>query len=315
VAVLGRTTRNPIQELAIAAAGPAVNVAIVAVLVPVLWLLGEPASLMPALLRPEGASPSLVGAMQWLVGANVSLVLFNLIPAFPLDGGRMLRGLLGLAMEWSRATRFATLTGQGLAMAMGTWGVLGGQLMLVVIAVLIFFAASATDADERAHTVLSPHRVGDACNRHAIVLGESDRMSAVIGYLLTSYQPDFAVMRGPHLLGVVRRSHVLEALARTAGDLPVTAIMADCPRVSAEQSLAETRQVIAAAPSSVAAVFHGTHFVGLVSAEDIVEAETVLAFADRGSASGWGASPAPRSQPRPFWLEARPSGSGLDGRR
>jgi Zn-dependent protease len=283
VAVLGRATRQPMQELVIASAGPAVNVALIALLAPVLYLIGEPVSLLPGFLRPEGATPSLVEALHWLLGANVSLVLFNLIPAFPLDGGRMLRGLLGLVMEWPQATRWATTTGQTLAMGMGTLGVLGGQLTLVLIAVMIFFAASATDADERAHAVLSTERVGDACNRHAITLGEADRVSTVIRYLLTSYQPDFAVLRGPRLLGVVRRSQVIEALVHRTGDPPVTAIMTDCATVSADGSLADTRRLLEESRASVAAVFHDGHFVGLVSAEDIAEAETVLAFVRAGS--------------------------------
>jgi CBS domain-containing protein len=198
----------------------------------------------------------------------------------------MLRGLLGLVMEWPRATRWATATGQMMAVGMGTWGVMGGQLMLVLIAVMIFVAASATDADERAHTVLSTQRVGDACNRHAITLGETDRVSTVIGYLLTSYQPDFAVLRGRRLLGVVRRSDVIAALAHRAGDPPVSAIMSHCATVSADGSLADTRRVLQESPFTVAAVFHDGTFIGLVSDEDIAEAETVLAFVRARAAGG-----------------------------
>ena len=279
IAVLGRAARDPMQELVIAAAGPAVNVAIIALLAPLLYVIGEPLSAAPALLRPGGATPSLTEALHWLLGANISLVLFNLIPAFPLDGGRILRGLLGLRMEWSRATAWSTSIGQGLAMAMGAWGFMQGNLMLGIIAAMVFFAAAATNAEEQGQTVLATQQVGDACNRHAIVLSESDRVSTVIRYLLTSYQPDFAVMRGPRLLGVVRRSQVLAALAQRGGDVPVTAIMAAPTAISADQSLAETRQLLTESPSSVAAVFADSRFVGLVSAEDIAEAQAVLSFA------------------------------------
>jgi len=278
IAFLGRAARDPMQELVIAAAGPAVNVAIIALLAPLLYLVGEPLSAAPALLRPGGATPSFAEALHWLVGANISLVLFNLIPAFPLDGGRILRGLLGLRMEWSRATRWSTSIGQGLAMAMGAWGFMQGNLMFVIIAAMVFFSASAANAEEDGHTVLATQRVGDACNRHAIVLSESDRVSTVISYLLTSYQPDFAVMRGHRLLGVVRRSHVLAALAKREGDAPVSALMVNTVLVSADQSLAETRHLLAESPASVAAVFADSRFIGLVSAEDIAEAEAVLSF-------------------------------------
>ena len=278
VALLSRSARDPMQELVIAAAGPAVNVVIIALLAPVLFLIGEPLSAAPALLRPGGATPSLAEALHWLLGANISLVLFNLIPAFPLDGGRILRGLLGLRMEWSRATQWSTAIGQGLAMAMGAWGFMEGRLMLVIIAAMVFFAASATSAEEQGHTVLATQRVGDACNRDAIVLRESDPVSTVSRYLLTSYQPDFAVMRGPHLLGVVRRSQVLAALASRDSDAPVARFMVTPVLVSADLSLAETRQLLAESRAAVAAVFANAHFLGLVSAEDIAEAQTVLSF-------------------------------------
>lgn len=279
IAFLGRATRHPVQELVIAAAGPAVNVAIIVLLVPVLALLDEPFSLAPAMLRPDHATLSLGQALQWLVGANVSLILFNLIPAFPLDGGRMLRGALGLFADWSTATRWATGVGRGLALAMGAWGVITGQFMLVLIAVIIFAAAGQTAADERSHAVLSTQLVGDACNRHAIVLGEDDRVGTVTRYLLTSYQPDFAVLRGGQFLGVVRRSHVLQALARQSGDRRVTEIMAGCPAVPAYLTLDDTRRVLGEAGTAVAAVFDEHGFVGLVSLEDIAEAESILAFA------------------------------------
>ena len=205
IAFLGRPTRHPMQELVIAAAGPAVNVAIVAILLPLLYLLDEPFHLAPAFLHPQAEALTFGEALRWLVSANVSLVLFNMIPAFPLDGGRILRGALGLWFDWPRATRWATRTGQVLAVGMGAWGLLTGQLMLLVVAALIFFSASSTQIEERAHGVLSTRFVGDACNRHAIALNEHDRLSTVTRYLLTSYQPDFAVLRGNDLLGVVPR--------------------------------------------------------------------------------------------------------------
>ncbi len=293
IALLGRATRRPIEELVIAAAGPAVNVLIVALLAPVVWLAGDGRiDLTPALLRPDGATPSVLEAVQWLAGANIGLVLFNMIPAFPLDGGRILRGFLGLLTDWSRATRWATATGQILAMGMGGWGLMSGQLMLVLLSAIIFMSASSTAAEERGHAVLSSHRVGDACNRHALVLSEHERVSTVISYILTSYQPDFAVVRGAQLLGVVRRAHVVHSLALRAGDPEVATIMSPVPRVDARHSLADVRQALAEAGAPVAAVFDRATFIGLVSLEDIAEAETVLAFTRQDLPPGGSIRPA-----------------------
>ncbi|MEQ1728275.1 MAG: hypothetical protein ABL982_07820 [Vicinamibacterales bacterium] len=177
-------------------------------------------------------------------------------------------------------------------MGMGGWGLMSGQLMLVLLSAIIFFSATSTAAEERGYTVLSSHRVGDACNRHALVLSEHERVSTVISYILTSYQPDFAVIRGAELLGVVRRAQVLRSLALQSGDPAVASIISPVPHVDARRSLADVRQALSESGSPVAAVFDRALFIGLVSLEDIAEAETVLAFAQRGTPSAPGVRPA-----------------------
>jgi Zn-dependent protease len=277
VALLGRNPRNALQELVIAAAGPLVNVLIVGALIPVLALLGEPITWSGAHLGPRpGIELTVHEALRWLVGVNVSLVLFNLIPAFPLDGGRILRGLLGLGMDWTQATRWATRVGQVLAVAMGVFGFMTGQLTLAIIALLVFSAAGATHAEERGREVLAFARAGDACNRHAITLGERDHTNKVARYLLTSYQPDFAVMRGGELLGVVLRRDVLGRLAHGKGGLPVTDAMTRCPRVSATATLADVRSILDEQDAFVVAVFDGDRYLGLISRDDLHEAELIL---------------------------------------
>lgn len=293
VALLARATRQPVQELVIAAAGPAVNVVIAALLAAALWLLGEPVGVTPAFLRPDGAEPGVLEAMRWLLSSNIGLVLFNMIPAFPLDGGRILRGALGLVTDWTHATRWAARTGQAFAAAGGAYALATGQLMLGLIALMVFMSAGASLAEEEGHTVLATRPVGEACNRQAIRLVEGDRLGTVVRHLLTSYQPDFPVMRGTELVGVVRRSHVLQVVARQ-GDAPVTAAMTGCPAVPGHWSLAETRQLMAETGSPVAAVYERETFVGLVSLDDIAEAELVLASAPRTGLAG---GPASRQAP------------------
>lgn len=286
IAFLGRAVRNPVEELVIAAAGPAVNVAILAFLLPVCWLAGVTPAAFAGLASPGTTQPSLLYGLAWLASANIGLVLFNLIPAFPLDGGRMLRGALGLVTDWTRATEWATATGRYLAVAMGVWAIATGHVMLALVAVLIFTSASSTAAEERGRTVLSSHAVGAACNRHALVLGPNDRVSTVVSYLLTSYQPDFAVVSGARLRGVVRRTQVVEALAMRGGELPVSAIMRQCPSVEAHLTLAEVRGVLQESMTTVAAVYDRGHFSGLVSLDDIDEAELVLASQRLGRIGG-----------------------------
>jgi len=283
VAALARNPSKPLHELLIAAAGPAVNVVLAVVLSLMLGLHAAWHELSPEhLLKAFGAGPSLVIALIWLLNANIFLVLFNLIPAFPMDGGRILRGLLGFVTDWGRATRIAAVTGQVIAVGMFLFAIFGGQVMLGIIAAFIFLAAGSTYAEEQARSVLSTWRVGDAYNKHALTLTEHDRVSRVVDYLLTSYQPDFAVLRGRELVGVVRRDKALEALRTLPVDTTVDRLMLrDVPRIPAEPPLDTVTERMREAECRVAAVYHGSHFAGLVSADDLAEAHLVLTFVGR----------------------------------
>jgi CBS domain-containing protein len=130
--------------------------------------------------------------------------------------------------------------------------------------------------------VLVTLKVGDAYNKHALTLEIGDRVSTVVGYILTSYQPDFAVMQGGKLLGIVRRDDVLRALAGNTQDAYVTGIMhRDVVRVDATATLDQVRQTMAEQTARVVAVYDGETYLGLVSMEDIAEAFAVIAFLQR----------------------------------
>lgn len=143
VAQLDREPNRPLHELVIAAAGPAVNVVIAIALVAVLLLASAAVGVSPMGLLMSSPRVSVPSALAWLLQANIALVLFNLIPAFPLDGGRIFRATLGFFMPWYRATRIAGTVGQALAVALGLFAIFTGQIFLTLIAVLVFASASA----------------------------------------------------------------------------------------------------------------------------------------------------------------------------
>ena len=155
LARLERMPRKPIQELVIALAGPAVNVAIAAAIFAGLHLAGG----IRAMLVSANivASPFLVQLM-W---ANVALVIFNLLPAFPMDGGRVLRALLALRMPYLRATEIAAGIGQALAIVLGIIGFsAGGMHMLMFVALFVFLAARSEVQMVRARTMAEQHMRG-----------------------------------------------------------------------------------------------------------------------------------------------------------
>ncbi|MDA1028530.1 MAG: site-2 protease family protein [Bacteroidetes bacterium] len=134
VARLARMPREPKQEFMIAIAGPAVNLAIAGVLFVLGSVLGATLSAASS-LQPQA---NIISMLMWI---NLSLVAFNMIPAFPMDGGRVLRAALASQMEYRNATHIASLIGQGLALVFGIYGLFNGMWTLPLVAAFVFMAA------------------------------------------------------------------------------------------------------------------------------------------------------------------------------
>jgi Zn-dependent protease len=291
LALLSRNPTKAWHELLIAAAGPLVNVVIAAVLLLVTGtaVAAGAIDLQALQLQPASLEPSATSLLLWMIYANVALVLFNLIPAFPLDGGRIFRALLAMGLGFPRATRIASTVGQLIAIALGVYGVTSGNFALALVAVFIFLGAGQENAEGQARTMLTTLRVGDAYNRHALTLGISDRVSKVVSYILTSYQPDFAVMQSGKPIGIVTRDDVLRSLATGGGDAYVTQIMQrDIVRVDASETLDKVRETMAERGVRIAAVYSGETYLGLVSLDDMAEAYAVISFLERQRQGGQG---------------------------
>ncbi|MEW6367023.1 MAG: site-2 protease family protein [Acidobacteriota bacterium] len=281
VARMEKNPTKPLHELLIAIAGPMVNVVIAGVLLVVTGATGAVGSLdARGLVAGQPMAPSLPLLLLWLLAANVSLAVFNMIPAFPMDGGRVLRAALAMAVGFSRGTRIASTVGQVLAVGLGLFAILTGHLLLTFIAIFVFLGAGQERAEEQARTVLTTLQVGDAYNKYALTLSPGDHVSKVVDYLLTSYQPDFAVLQGSALLGVVSREDVLRALATETADVYVAGIMdREVLSVPPETPLDDLRRAMQEKGVRIAAVHSEDRYLGLVSAEDIAEAILVSAFA------------------------------------
>jgi Zn-dependent protease len=281
VALLSRNPEKAWHELLIAIAGPLVNLVIAAGLFAATGAATALGSFDGQALQQE-APPSFSSLLVWLLQANILLVVFNLIPAFPLDGGRIFRALLAMVLAPRIATRIAVAVGQFIAILLGVFGVSTGNFSLVLVAVFIFFGAGQENAEGQARTMLITKRVGDAYNRYALTLDIGDHVSKVVDYILTSYQPDFAVVQGGKLLGIVTRDDVFQALASDPRDLFVTGVMRrEFLRVPQDMMLDQVRQQMTEHKARVAAVYDGETYLGLVSVEDIGEALAVLAFQQR----------------------------------
>ena len=205
VARLERIPEAPPQELWIALAGPAVNLAIAAVLFVFLQLTHdwEPVNRLRLTAGPF---------FERLLAANVSLVLFNLIPAFPMDGGRVLRALLATRMPYLKATRTAAAIGQGFAVVFGFVGLFVNPILLA-IAVFVWFGASQEAAAAPLRRALAGSTAAGAMLTRFDTLRSADTLADAVRLSLAGAQRDFPVVEFGQVTGMLARADMLAALA------------------------------------------------------------------------------------------------------
>jgi Zn-dependent protease len=271
VARLEGELSHPTQELWMALAGPAVNVALAAVLGAVaLPLLGWRALGGLGLLWSRLNGLSLERLLVDLLAANVGLALFNLLPAFPTDGGRVLRGLLASRMGELDATRVAARVGQGLAVILGLVGLFGGGLNLAFIAVFIFAAAEQEWRGAQLKQALKQMPTPATLVRGGVALSPHDPLARAIDVTLRSDQTDFAVFDRGMLVGVLTQESVAEGFQRYGPHVMVGRVMrTDFPVAQASETLLDLQRKMQASSSSVISVIEGKRFLGLVTLEDV----------------------------------------------
>jgi Zn-dependent protease/predicted transcriptional regulator len=239
VARLQRIPEHPGQELLVALAGPAVNVVIVAAL----WIAGVrfPTDLQnPQHLIREHFLPK-------LLEVNLFLALFNLLPAFPMDGGRVLRALLAMRLPYARATRLAASVGQFMAIGFGLFGLTGGNPILLLIALFVWIGAESEAVQVEERLALRAWQVRQAMITEYHTLTPFDTLGHVVDLLLTGTQHDFPVLTDHQLAGVLTRANLLAGLARAGRDARVAdfvkteigAVEADSPLDAAVTQLRE----------------------------------------------------------------------------
>ncbi len=276
VAQMTKKPKTPAQELLIAIAGPLVNVAIAGLLVLVgaAWLGSE--GMGEAFAGVGVAAPSMVTLWALLTMSNVVLAVFNMIPALPMDGGRVLRSVLAMGVGQSRATQIAAWTARVLAAGMLGWAIFGGQPMLGLIALFVFFGAGAELAEDRLTGALAGVTVGQALNPRAVTMAPGTSLADAIGWLVRNPQPAFAVLLGDRLMGVVTRRGLVQA-AQEHGPFAYIASVMDraAPTVGPEATLTEAKAQMNAAGSPYVAVVDGDTFVGLITEVELAQQAAV----------------------------------------
>jgi Zn-dependent protease/CBS domain-containing protein len=280
VARLERMPEKPGQEIVVALAGPAVNVVIALVLMLVLGARADMGSLA-ALDSPE------TSLLAQLATLNIFLVLFNLIPAFPMDGGRVLRAVLSLWRGPVEATNIAARVGQALAFVLGFLGLLGNP-MLLFIAIFVYIAASAESQATAVQDVSRRLGVRDAMITRFETLGPQSTVAEAVECLLRTTQHEFPVVDGAGTLrGILTRNAIIKALSQTGPGTPVLDVMqADIPVVPAHGALeAALRHLQAGGHPAVAVADAEGRLMGYITPENVGEL-MMIRRADRSGTPG-----------------------------
>lgn len=217
LARLERMPDDPRQELWVALAGPAVNVVIATALFVFLQATGT--------FAPLNTITLISGSFfERLMVVNVFLVGFNMLPAFPMDGGRVLRALLAIRMDYTRATQLAANIGQGMAFLFGMVGLFFNPFLLF-IALFVWIGAGQEAAMTQMKSALGGIPLERAMITDFRTLAPSDSLARAVELLLSGTQQDFPVVDGRTVVGVLTRGDLLTALARQEQRSPVAQVM------------------------------------------------------------------------------------------
>lgn len=272
VARLERMPRDPRQELLVALAGPAVNVVL--------------ALVFYAIVRVSGPLPSndlyyidvLTSArvfLYQLAGVNVVLALFNLLPAFPMDGGRVLRALLAMRMNnYTRATDIAARVGRALALVLGIVGLyyFTTNPFWVLIALFVWMGAGSEAAAVQTSATLDGVPIEDLMIREVHTLAPHDPLSRAVQLTLDGFQQDFPVVDDRALVGVLTRADLLQALAeRGATGSVAEAMHRQFETATPDERAEEAIDRLRACGCNAMPVVRGRELLGVLTLDNIGE--------------------------------------------
>ncbi len=283
VARLERMPEKPSEELLVALAGPAVNVVIAIVLAVGLSVAGRPLSFAEPLLAEQFFSGA--GFAERLLSVNLLLIGFNMLPAFPMDGGRVLRALLAMRMSYARATRAAATVGQGFAFLFGAIGLFYNPFLLI-IAVFVWLGAAQEAAVAQVRGALDGIPLASAMMTDFRTLAPTDPLSHAVELLLAGSQQDFPVEDDGRIVGLLTRQTLFAALAKREDDALVGTVMrADVPTAEREEMLNDALLRLQTTDVRTMPVLSGGRIVGLLTMENVGEYMSVRTALERASAA------------------------------
>lgn len=274
LARLERMPEEPLQELWVALAGPAVNVVIALGLYA--WLTLS-ATFAPLEQLTVTGGPFL----QRLMAVNVFLVMFNMLPAFPMDGGRVLRALLATRMEYTRATQIAAGTGQAMALLFGFLGFLFNPFLLF-IALFVWIGAAQEASMAQIKSSLGGIPVVRAMITDFRRLAPNDPLSHAVDAVLAGSQQDFPVVENGRVVGILTRQDLFAGLTRGGRETAVGTVMQTTfESVEATEMLESAFRRLQTCECRTVPVFRRGELVGLITMENVGEFIAIQAALDQ----------------------------------
>jgi len=270
VASLEDMPENPREEFLVAIAGPAVNVVIAILLYLVVplesFLNQDPESLQESLNMVDSTN-----FLFYLLAANVMLVLFNLIPAFPMDGGRVLRALLSMKFDRIKATEAASLLGQMMAFLFFVIGLLYNPI-LILIAIFVWFGAQGENVMIQQLSLLKGYEVRDAMMTDFTELNPENTINDVIDMIIAGTERDFVVSNQGNVVGIVSHSDLNNILRTKGRHVPVEEFMkTEFIELKASEMLTDVYRKIRVSQKDFFPVMENGKLVGVIDMNNINE--------------------------------------------
>jgi Zn-dependent protease/CBS domain-containing protein len=260
------------RDIRIALAGPLVNLIIAVVGGSVLFAVAPEIHFWT---KPYVYSGNLPGSLVW---CNLWLALFNLLPAYPMDGGRVLRALFSRRMDPVRATRRAVSIGRAFATLFMLVGMLQpAYVWLTMIGFFLFVAAQLEERSAVFQSVLETVRLEDIMLTRFATLSPADTLEDALEKAVHSLQDDFPVIRGSDMVGVISKQKILQAL-RAEGNGYVQAVMNRLFEVAQKkESLASAFRKLTARNLSIIPVVEDERLIGIVTLQNLMHSMALLA--------------------------------------
>lgn len=268
IASMDSQLKRPRDEFVVALAGPFFNLLVAAVFfMPMYLLLGPKVFFRPGL----ATWPATVAYAYWV---NLMLAAFNLLPAFPMDGGRVFRALLALKLDYRRATSIAAAFGQAFALLFAFVGLLSTNIILILISIFIFMAAQGEEIDVDMRYALRHFYVRDILPSEYYTVGPETKVSEVLGIVLHTHQEDFPVVRGDKVLGLLTRRELIATIHKSEMTKEASEIMrTSFITASLNERLIDLHRRLEESGQKAAPVLrgHGGALCGIITFEDIAK--------------------------------------------